>query len=162
MKKIPLSSGKAFALVDDDDFEWLSKYTWQLIVMKSGVCYATRNEKFYVGKVRKSRGYSMHREILGLTDGRIQCDHKDENGLNNQRSNLRVATRSQNRINKTKKEGFKGVHLVRRTGRYIAQITLNRKCYNLGTFDTKEAAAAAYNNAAIKLHGEFAKLNIIK
>lgn len=86
MKKIELSQGK-FALVDDEDFEWLSQYKWYF---HKG--YARRSYRF--AKTGKQRGVFMHRDILKLSK-KYHTDHIDGNGLNNQRSNLRACTLAQ-------------------------------------------------------------------
>lgn len=147
MKQIELTRGK-FALVDDADYEWLNQYKWQCDTKGYAVHYK-------LGK--------MHRCILGLTDPKVFTDHIDRNTLNNQRSNLRVATAAQNKQN-TPYSGiipYKGVHYVTvKNHTYIrAQIFVNNKQFVLGTFETIEDAAKCYNLAAIKYFGEFAYLN---
>jgi len=87
-------------------------------------------------------------------------DHKDNNPLNNTRENLRLATASQNSINRAtnhnNKSGFRGVTPTK-NGRFTASIGLNQKKYMLGTFDTAEEAYEAYCKAAKELHGEWAR-----
>ena len=104
----------------------------------------------------------MHRVILGLHNGEI-IDHKDHNGLNNQKDNLRRCTNGQNQMNKcsVSASGFKGVYREK-TGRYRASIEFNLKRYYLGIYDTPEEAAMVYNEAAKKYHREFARLNRVK
>lgn len=102
----------------------------------------------------------MHRVILGLEKGdKLEGDHKDGNGLNNQRRNLRVATRTENHHNRTKYKtntsGFKGVSA--KSNRWMAKINIGGKAKHLGYFDTPELAAAAYAKAAKKHHKEFAR-----
>lgn len=159
MKTIPLSQGK-FALVDDSDYEWLNKWDW----------YALKGaQTFYaVRRTTKDTGHKMiqmHRLILGLTDPKILVDHRDFNGLNNQRSNLRTATPSQNSSNRQPIKGstskYIGVHWFKNAKLWTAQIKKKGKLIKLGYFKIEENAAVAYNNAAIKLHGEFANLNKI-
>lgn len=155
MKEINLTQGKV-ALVDDSDFEWLNQWTWTALMYKN-VWRARRSER------RKT--IYMHRVILGLTDKNIFCDHKDHNGLNNQRDNLRVATSSDNNSNITSRAGssskYLGVHFFKRDQKWCAHIEKAGKKKNLGYFDKEEDAALAYNNAAIEVHGEFANLNKI-
>ncbi len=97
--------------------------------------------------------------------GRI-TDHRNEDKLDNQRSNLRAATTSQNRGNeglrKNNTSGYKGVCWVGRVNRWIAYIKVNYHRYHLGYFKRKADAARAYNKAARKYFGRFAKLNKVK
>lgn len=104
----------------------------------------------------------MHRIILNPPRGMFS-DHIDGNPLNNQRENLRICNHNQNNFNvgirKDNKSGFKGVRF--RDNRWTSRIRINNKEYHLGSFLNKIEAAIAYNEAAIKYHGEFARLNII-
>lgn len=155
MKKIPLSQGK-FALVDGADYEFLMKWKWSL---NSG--YAARAGKFIKkdGSV-KIKIILMHRFIMNTDKGMI-CDHISGNSLDNRRVNLRNCTSRENVKNRTKSGGgYKG--LLPGFGKWRAQITSDKVRYDLGIFDTKEEAAAAYNEAAMRYHGEFASLNKIK
>jgi len=161
MKKIPLTQGK-FALVDDEDFEWLNQWKWYYSkVGKDGIGgYAMR--KFRVNGKQKT--IRMHRLINNTPDG-MDTDHDNGNKLDNRRKNLRDATTSQNQINRKKGRGnyssrFKGVFWHKVTKKWHAQITLNGKRIHLGLFVSELAAAAAYDEAAIKFHGEFASLNV--
>ena len=104
----------------------------------------------------------MHRWIVfGGKEG-SGVDHSDGDKLNNRRGNLRKATQSQNSKNtllaKNNTSGFKGVSKTAE-GRWRARITVERKEIHLGVFDTKADAAAAYDAAALQLHGEFASPN---
>jgi HNH endonuclease len=148
---IPLSQGQS-ALVDDEDFEWLSKYKWGFYGPKNYAQNGARN--------RKPQTILMHRLILDAPKGLV-VDHIDGNGLNNQRSNLRLATRRQNAHNRPKQannqSGFKGISKHHR--RWKATIRANGKCIYLGLFKTAELAGAVYDQAALKFHGEFARMN---
>ncbi len=163
MKEIKLTGRHAdgkVAIVDDEDYEWLNQWKWQVRISKSGIYYAQR------GKRRGKTIYrvSMHREILKLVDPAIITDHKDGNGLNNQRSNLRIATKSQNAANRTKKKGaskYLGVSKLSTGSLWQARIRKDYKWYSK-SFKTEIEAALAYNVMALGLHGEFAKLNIIE
>ena len=88
-------------------------------------------------------------------------DHKDGNGLNNRWVNLRPATKRQNAANtgapRNNTSGFKGVSLLKKTGRYRAYITQDGRQRSLGNYDTAEAAHAAYAAAAAEVYGEFAR-----
>lgn len=162
MKQIPLSQG-LFALVDDEDFEWLSRHKWHAHWdPKGGAFYAQRS--IYLGKhlgEYKASCIQMHREIKGLSIGDPRrVDHRDpEDTLNNQKTNLRFCSRGQNRANsaanKNNKSGIKG---VRKHGKkWVATIRCNGHSLYLGTHDTKEEAGAAYRKAAVEKHGEFAR-----
>lgn len=159
MKKIELTKGY-FALVDNKDFEYLNKWSWHAKVAKRTV-YARRDFK----KNKKKLNIWMHREILKLTDRDQNVDHIDSNGLNNQKNNLRVCTNSQNSQNMRKHSdnlsGYKGVHFMKSHKLWVAQLTFNYKRVLFSYHKTKEEAALAYNQAALKYHGPYAKLNVI-
>lgn len=103
----------------------------------------------------------MHRLLINASEG-MEVDHKDGNGLNNQKSNIRLATRSQNRMNRPKQSrntsGFKGVSWDKTHKIWMAYITLNNVQKNLGYFKSKEDAYKAYCKAGIKYHKEFAHI----
>lgn len=107
----------------------------------------------------------MHREIMNVSNPEISVDHIDGNPLNNQRSNLRTCTHAQNicnsKLNSKNTSGYRGVTWHTGAKKYMAYIRHNYKMYNLGLFETAEEAALARNEKAVKLHGEFAVLNVI-
>lgn len=156
MQEIKLSKGLV-AIVDDDDFERVSKYAWHASEStKNGHIYA----KAFIGKIH----CYLHRFILGVTDRSIIVDHRDRDTLNNQKDNLRTCTRAQNRsnsnMNRNKKMHYRG---VARDGRkFVSFITVDKKRKYLGRFENQIVAALAYNEAAVKYYGEFAVLNTIK
>lgn len=165
MKTIPLTQGKV-ALVDDSDYRAISKFKWHARKGGNGNWYAvrplTRSEKKVRG-YKNGGGMAMHRHLL------IECssdrvDHKDGNGLNNQRSNLRFATIGENNRNKLiepnrNSSGYKGVSWVPRIKRWRARIKLNKKEHWGGYFYTAQAAAKCYDKLALRLFGEFARTN---
>lgn len=156
MKQIPLTKGKV-AFVSDRDYTWLRQYKWQAR-RGTNTWYARRGD----GK----HSYDMHREILGLKRGDgCQVDHRNLNGLDNRRLNLRLSTRRQNGYNRGQQAnntvGFKGVSYRKDRGKYQARIQHHSKAHHLGYFSTAKAAALAYNAAAKRLHKSFAQLNSI-
>lgn len=156
MKTIPLSGG-GYALISDRDYPYLKQFTWwQKRVPDSDLVYARRQDK--------GEEIPMHREIMGDPKG-VFIDHRDGNGLNNTRSNLRHCTHSQNmqnkRMYKNNTAGYKGVSPDSYSGWWKAQITINGRRVCLGYFHTKEEAAIYYNEAAKEHYGAFARLNIL-
>lgn len=147
---IALTRGE-YAVVDAADFDRLATQRWYAWQRKSRhVQYAMRREG--------GKHIQMHRVVLGLNPGEL-CDHIDGDGLNNRRSNLRRATPAQKVHNRgvwaTSRTGFKGVCLHRSSGLFVATFQRTR----LGYFKTAADAATAYDVAARKAYGEFARLN---
>lgn len=158
---VPLTMGY-FAIVDDEDIEVLAKYNWQAYVDKKS---PTKTVYAYRRAPRPKRGRIwMHRVLLSAPDG-VKVDHRDGNGLNNRRSNIRTASDSQNLCNgairSDNTSGFKGVHFLAgaRKKQWEARIHVGGKPVCLGTFETLEQAGLAYDVAAVKHFGEFARLN---
>ena len=156
---VPLTLGYT-AVIDAADLPIVDGWNWTAAPnrRKDGTVltvYASRQQILPNGKRHK---LMLHRAILDPGDS-LHCDHIDGDGLNNRRSNLRVATRAQNNINRrirsTNRSGIKGVSLDRRSGKWVAQIGLNGKNFRLGKFDTKEEAADAYAKASAEMHKEF-------
>jgi hypothetical protein len=157
MIEIPLTQGQV-ALIDDEDFDLVRQYKWFADFAKNTQGFYARANSPTVNGKRK--GIRMHRLILGITDPRVLCDHIDHNGLNNQRNNIRVCTYQENRCNAPKPcsntSGYKGVvwHGCRKKWR--ATIKIEGRRVSLGLFKTPEEAHAAYCEAAVRYHGEFA------
>jgi hypothetical protein len=153
MKNIDLA-GRATAIVDDEDFEILSKYSWHLGA-RGYACRAVRTGK-------KTTQILMHREIMNIPAG-METDHINRNKIDNRKSNLRICTRTQNEQNKPGKvyntSGYKGVCWHKGFGKWTARIRVDKKQINLGSFLTAEEAAHVYDKAARKHHGEFAVTN---
>lgn len=150
--------GGEIALCDLVDFDLVSQYRW------SGAGPRKGPHKRRIVRMRRLQsngvfGLSMQVLLLGTRDG-YEIDHKNRNSMDNRRENLRWATRMQNCHNTGSKNkwGFKGVKSDK--GKWIARITANKQKIHLGTFPTPKDAAIAYNEAAIKYHGEFAYLNV--
>jgi hypothetical protein len=153
MREIPLTQGKV-ALVDDEDYERVSRLSWR----------ARRDKKtWYAETGSAEQAIFMHTFILGLSAG-PETDHKDGNGLNNRRENIRPATRSNNCMNRKgwSKNGFKGVYRVTNSSRWGARIQAAGRMIQIGCYDSPEAAARAYDIAALRYHGEFARLNFLE
>lgn len=155
MKEIKLTRGKV-AIVDDEDYPQLSKLKWTFAQAGTKSGYAMH----YYREGAKVKAIIMHRLVMGAMCGEI-LDHKNGNGLDNRKENLRFCTAGENARNKRPRDGkYKGVTASGK--KWAAQITYKRTHFYLGTFDTPEAAALAYNKAAKKHHGKFAHLNVIK
>jgi hypothetical protein len=163
MKKVKV--GKYWATVSDRDYELVSQYTWRPYKGgdpgANGTYYAIAHEhgrKFG----EKDVSVIMHRLILNAPKG-IKVDHRDGDGLNNQRGNLRLATNKQNSMNQkphvNTSSPYKGVSLDKRHGTWKAYIISDGKSIWLGQHKSEEEAARAYDVAARKLFGEFAKCN---
>jgi hypothetical protein len=157
---IPLTKGQ-FAIVDAADFESLSKWKWHAWFNKTGNTWYARRSVFIGGK----GVVLMHRQIMNAEKGTL-VDHRDHNGLNNSRSNLRKATRSQNMQNRgaqiNNKSGYKGVSWDKKRSKWQAQIECARVKIHLGFFTDKKAAAKVYQEKAIELHGDFSNFSVQK
>lgn len=150
-------------MVDDDDYEKVSQFKWFYVQQRDGG-YAKR----YVRLVNGRQEYqAMHHLVWGAVPVGFEIDHVDRNGINNQRHNLRLATRQQNNVNRRTVNGrktskYRGVSLSRETQKWRASITVEKRSIYLGTFREEEAAARAYNSAAQQFFGKFAVLNEIQ
>jgi hypothetical protein len=151
-KIMPLTQGK-FAIVDAEDYNCLSRHKW---------CAARSKDTFYAHRGSNRRLISMHRAIMRAPKG-LMCDHRNHNGLDNRKSNLRLCTSAQNQYNKRPKKGcsskYKGLTLREDRRRWRAKICFNRKRIHLGDFADQIKAALTYDDKAIELFGEFAYLN---
>lgn len=159
MTRIPLTRGQ-IAIVDDEDYEWLSRWKWRAMYVKDmDTFYAVRSS--WDGHTRRT--ILMHREILRLQKGdRREGDHRNHETLDNRRGNLRVATRTEQvyntRMKRTNTSGFKGVY--RNRNGYSAKIRIDGRQVYLGTRRTPAEAHSLYVEAATKHHGEFACIGI--
>jgi hypothetical protein len=152
MKEILLKRGLV-ALVDDEDYEYLNQWKWSVVKTYNGNAYAFRRVKI---ADYRYKAIMMHNVILNTPVG-LLCDHKDRNGLNNQRNNLRLCNRSQNMANRCKwgSQKYKGV--VLRKGLFEVRVAKQL----VGVYADEKSAALKYNEEALKKFGEFAVLNII-
>lgn len=165
---VPLTRGFV-AVVDLEDWDKVRPHNWHAQSCKQGI-YAARTVhelQPYAGPKRKSKTVLMHRVIMGLS-GTEDVDHRNGNKLDNRRDNLRPATRSNNcgnqKIRSSNKSGFKGVYWKKwragsTSGLWASVICVNYKKFHLGYFSTAEEAARAYDTAAQRYFGPFAKLN---
>jgi hypothetical protein len=160
MKKIDISTPKhqnTFALVDDSDCEELSKHNWRANEYR-GKFYAIRNIRVD-GKWTSIR---MHTAIMG-NRAKKEIDHRNGDGLDNQRHNLRHCTNTENQRNrgvqKNNISGFKGVSWANRDKKWRVSMRYKGKSLHLGFFFCVVKAAKAYDMAAKEYHGEFARLN---
>lgn len=164
MKKITINSnafGSHDVLIDDADFELVSRLSWMLLRGRTGILYAVARH-YYGENHRKT--ISMHRLIMGEHLRSVKIDHVDGNGINNQKHNLRRSTNSQNLCNRGKSRinttGFKGVSpLKNRTKKFQSQIQVNNKSIHIGYFHTSIEAAFEWNKASRLYHGDFAYQN---
>ena len=153
MKTIALKGG-GFAIVDDEDFGEISLSKWRL---------DTKGYAVTAVKIKGRRKFLfMHRQIC-KTGYEFEVDHKNGNRTDNRRSNLRIANRAENSRNQmmrsNNKSGFKGV--CKRGTKWIATIGKDNRHFHLGCFSTAKLASEAYDAAALKLHGEFARTNVM-
>ena len=159
MIEIPITKG-AIALIDDEDYEKIKNHSW----CWHGDGYAARgyhqNGRIVIEK--------MHHVIIGKAPKGMVVDHINGNKLDNRRCNLRFVTIQQNAFNSEKKtynrqvsSQYKGVYWRRNRNKWTSYITVNGKKHYLGLFVNEKDAAEAYNKAAKRLHGEYAKLNQI-
>jgi hypothetical protein len=151
LKTIPLTRGFK-VIVDDADYEWLSKHKWSYHYDPWGG---------YAKRLKDGKYVLMHREIMGAKAGE-QIDHANGERMDNRRKNLRQSTQSQNLMNARKRKNstsqFKGVSLMP-SGKWRAHIAPDGKTKYLGLFKTEREAALRYNEEAKTLYGDFAKLN---
>ena len=150
---IPIGVGAkdGHAIVDKSN-SWVSQYKW---------CLSSRG---YVVTQIDTKQVSLHKLLIECDKPKM-IDHINCDRLDNRMSNLRIVNASQNQWNKktqsNNKTGYKGVFYINKSKKFCAAIGKNRVQTRLGYFETALEAATAYNEAAIKLHGKFARLNYV-
>jgi hypothetical protein len=148
-----------WTILDQKDYYLLSNLKWG-IEGKRDKFYAVCNIKIEPGRTKL---LSLHRAIMDVPKG-LLVDHKNGNPLDNRRANLRLATHTQNMHNRKKiktktSSQYIGASLDKRSGRWASKIRCHGKKVHLGCFGSDIEAAKAYDAAARKYHGEFARLN---
>jgi len=158
MVEIKLTQGQV-ALIDDEDYELISQHKW---------CAYKHRKMFYASRSCYINGLKtvirMHRLIMNAPDG-TQVDHINGNGLDNRKENLRLVSNHQNQWNRhsiSGKSKYKGIHWNKQSKKWQSQIKVYGKRIHLGYFREEIDAAVAYDKAAIKYFGEFAKPNFIE
>lgn len=150
--KILLTRGLV-TIVDIEDAEMTNQFLWYSKRNSSGIYAFSKTVKDY-----------LHRFIMGVIGSDKEVDHRNGNRLDNRRKNLRICTRSQNSRNQRKRfkkctSRFKGVTWHREARKWQTMICFRRKRMYLGMFSSEISAARTYDAAAVKFHGEFARLN---
>jgi hypothetical protein len=156
-RRIYLGEGE-WTILDPADYYRFGNLKWS-ISGRDGKFYAIRGVKTKPDEIKL---ICMHREMMKAPAG-VLVDHRNGDNLDNRRSNLRLATPTENSCNRRKTKGgssqYKGVCFHRRRGEWVSRIKIHRKSIFLGSFDKEVEAARAYDEAARKYHGEFARLN---
>jgi hypothetical protein len=172
MKYIQLSRHEEKAIVDDEDYEKIMALKlaphskpdrWQLTYSIS----SSGGKKNYATKTFEYKKWYLHRFVYHINGmeipSKMEIDHINGNGLDNRKSNLRLASSRQNKANcglrSDNSSGYKGVNFMASRSKWRAQLWVNGKNTHLGLYETLEDAILAYNRAAIKEWGEYALLN---
>jgi hypothetical protein len=154
--RIPVSGGKAFAIIDAEDAERVLAIKWCFNRIVNGKLYVHyRRPKKDGGKLLK-----LHRFIMGVSDRSLCVDHINGDPLDNRKCNLRVCKQGENMRNYRNAWGKEAIRGIRKTpsGKFRARIKLNGKSYEIGTFDTERDASVAYAFASGLIHGDFGSL----
>lgn len=152
MKKIPLTNSDKFAFVDDEDYKKVCKFK---------LCLANGHARY------SKKGVYLHVFLFGEAPDGLEWDHKNRNGLDCRRENLRLATHSENCRNRGKRTGktrvkqskFMGVSWYPRLGKWVTKIKIGRKNLHLGYFSEDVDAARVRDSAAFRHFGKFSVLN---
>lgn len=152
MSKIIYAKNGEAIIVDDEDSRWLTLHKWHINSKGYAICGV------YNPITKKTEKYRMHRMIIQAPKGQL-VDHKDRNKLNNQRSNLRFATRTENMFNSklpsNNTTGYKWICWDKARQKYHVSTKINQKKINIGRYDTLEEAIEAVRWKVLPLMGEF-------
>lgn len=163
-KKIIITD--VFAMVDEDDFDVINSNRWYIMRLyhcNTEIKYARR----YEGSPRKGnhKAILMHREIMNVNGREIKIDHKDGNGLNNTKDNMRISSHSENMSNRkvayNKEIKYLGVYYSKNDKKYRAVLKKDGKLYCKYGFSNEKEAAIGYNELVIKINPTFGRLNIV-
>ena len=155
IQKLKLYLESKNILVDEDDLPRILDVNnyWNVLTHKHGgkAVYTTVNTEIFY----------LHRLITNAPP-HLMVDHRNVNGLDNRKDNLRLCNNQQNCMNQKPRNGrkYKGISKLP-SGRYRARVTIEGSHFHLGVFKTEELAALAYNEWAIKIYGEYARLNVV-
>lgn len=164
METVAVKVGKRhLAIIDAEDLPVVSQYLWYPRIAKGGIrVYAYTQLRRYEGGKLIVTNIHLHRLILNPPPG-MDVDHKDRDGLNCCKSNLRIATRSQNNANRvlkgSHKTGYVGVVAMEHRSAFRGVVWCNNKQYNCGDYNDPISAARARDKKARELFGEFAVFN---
>jgi hypothetical protein len=161
MREIQLTQGYV-ALIDDEDYDMVNFFSWHVMKRKTNIYVGT--QACVLNK--KNIMITLHWLLIRNVPKGYEIDHIDGNALNNQKSNLRVVTHTQNMKNARKSSGcvtskYKGVFKPNGVNSYKVLITVDKKVIYLGYYKDELEAAKVYNEAALKYFGEYAKINIL-
>jgi len=162
MKEIPLTQGKV-AIVDDEDFEWISDVKWHLAKTRNNSLYYAKTDLVIDGKRTSIR---MHQAVVGRAPQDFVFDHINGNGLDNRKENLRIVTRNSNCLNRhsSKPRARNGAVWEKQRNKWKVRITINGKTLYLGLYDDKTVAEHVYQGAieAIERYREKAMSTSVK
>ena len=160
MKFVYITNSTKLAIIDDEDWEKVHKYNWSIVSYDNGGRGGKLEGKGRIITNVLDKTIPLTYIIMGEPPIKNVWDHADRDPYNNQKSNLRLATRSQNQANRLTTAGVSGYRGVSKNKkRWKAQIVVDKRMIHIGTYDTPEQAAEAYNEFALLHFGEFAVLN---
>jgi hypothetical protein len=156
MKLLPLTNSDEKVIVDDEDYEYLNNWNWQIFKSSGHIGRCTYKDKSIL----------LHRVINKTPEG-LFTDHINMNKLDNRKENLRTCTKGENSMNRVKQAGnysskYKGVCWCKRHNKWKVRVKYKGKVYSLGYHTDEKVAAEVYNNKAKELFGDFFVPNLIE